>query len=98
MILGLLRPGEKRSTGPGLVPTPTLNLRLGHTSHTLGKTPLVASGPHRLASAFLEINKCSLDCEEGPGPLALFALIGALGMRSCAPLKGLSLRVSSILG
>lgn len=50
-------PGVTAAWGDEQLPTPTLSQRLGPTSHTLGKTPLVASDPHRLASAFLEINR-----------------------------------------
>lgn len=67
----LLRPGEGQAC-PGLAPTPTLNPGLGPSSHACGKTPLVASSCHRSASACLEINKCTLDGEEGPWSLALF--------------------------
>lgn len=61
-------PGVTEAWGEEEPPTPTLNLRLGHTSHTIGKTPLVASDPHRLASAFLEINKYTHDGGKGHGP------------------------------
>lgn len=66
-----------------------------HTSHTVGKTPPVASESRQLASGFVEINERSPDGEDGLWSSALVPLMITLSVRfyvhpdsASAPLLG----------